>query len=150
MISYPDTSFLCSLYRQQVHSPKAIHWMQAAKSPLPVSGFLLLEFRQSVRFQTRLFSLDRTKGYPSAEAARMLHHLQSDLTSGVLKVTTADWADVHRIAEVLSSKYTATGGHRLTDILHVATALHLASPVFLTFDGNQKALAEAEGMTVPV
>ncbi len=150
MTCYPDTSFLCSLYRRQVHSPKAIRWMQDFGEPLPVSSFLLLEFRQSVRFQTRLFSLDRTKGYPPAEAARMLRDLQSDLSQGVLRVSAADWPDVHRIAEELSSKYTAQAGHRLPDIVHVATALHFGSPVFLTFDANQKALAEAEGMRVPV
>lgn len=150
MTAYPDTSFLCSLYRLQDHSPKAAGWMQSRVGPLPVSSFLLLEFRQSIRFQTRLFSLDRTKGYPPAEATRMLRDLQSDLAAGVLQVTPVDWPDVHRIAEELSSKYTAQAGHRLADILHVATALHLASPAFLTFDANQKALAEAEGMGVPV
>jgi predicted nucleic acid-binding protein len=38
----------------------------------------------------------------------------------------------------------------LADILHVATALHLGADEFLTFDGNQKTLAEAEGLTVKV
>ncbi len=36
------------------------------------------------------------------------------------------------------------------DILHVATALHLAAEQFLTFDGKKRSLAEAEGMVVPV
>lgn len=150
MNSYPDTSFLCSLYRLQVYSPAAASWMAARSGPLPVTSLLLLEFRQSVRFQTRLFSLDRTKGYAPAEGARMLRDLQSDLAGGVLEMAAVDWADVHRIAENLSGKYTAQGGHRLADILHVATALHLASPEFLTFDSNQHALATAEGMAVPL
>ncbi len=150
MTCYPDTSFLCAVYRTQTNSPRADAWMLKHPGPLPVSSFLLLEFRQSVRFQARLFSLDRSKGYPPAEAARMLRDLQSDLSQGVLRVAAADWADVHRIAEELSSKYTARAGHRLADIVHVATALHFGSPVFLTFDANQKALAEAEGMNVPV
>jgi len=94
--------------------------------------------------------MDRTKGFSPAEGTRMLRDLQSDLSAGVLHVVNADWADVHRIAEELSGKYTAQGGHRLADILHVATALHLASPTFLTFDANQRKLAEAEGMSVPV
>ena len=34
--------------------------------------------------------------------------------------------------------------------LHVATALHLGAKEFLTFDGNQKKLAEAEGLVVPL
>lgn len=150
MTAYPDTSFLCSLYRLQVHSPVAAKWMQLPGGPLPVSSLLLLEFRQSVRFQARLFSFDRTKGYPPAEAARMLRDLQADLAKGILQVVASDWPDVHRIAEALSAKHTASGGHRLADILHVATALHLGFPEFLTFDANQKKLAEAEGMTVPV
>ena len=61
-----------------------------------------------------------------------------------------DWADVHRIAEELSAKHTESGGHRFADILHVATAIHLGCGRFLTFDENQKKIAEAEGMTVPV
>ena len=80
----------------------------------------------------------------------MLRDLQSDLATGLLQVTAVDWADVHRIAEELSGKHTAAGGHGLNDILHVATALHLGAAEFLTFDANQKKLAEAEGMSVPV
>jgi len=147
---FPDTSFLCAVYRTQDNSSRADAWMLTRSGPLPVSSLLLLEFRQSVRFQTRLFSLDRSKGYSSAEATRMLRDLQSDLSSGVLQVVAIDWADVHRIAEELSAKHTAAGGHRLNDILHVATALHLGAAEFLTFDANQKKLAEAEGMAVPL
>ena len=150
MTAFPDASFLCALYRWQVHSPAAIAYMQGASESLPVSSLLLLEFRQSVRFHGRLFSLDRSKGFSSAEGTRMLRDLQSDLASGVLRMESVDWADVHRIAEELSAKYTAAGGHRLADLLHVATALHLGSPVFLTFDAKQRELAEAEGMSVPL
>jgi len=145
-----DTSFLCAIYRTQDNSPRADAWMLTRSGPLPVSSLLLLEFRQSARFQTRLFSLDRSKGYPEVEATRMLRDLQSDLAAGLLQVTVVDWAEVHRIGDALSAKHTATGGHRLNDILHVATALHLGAAEFLTFDANQKKLAEAEGMTVPL
>jgi predicted nucleic acid-binding protein len=150
MNCFPDTSFLCASYRTQDNSARADAFMEDLKSGLPVSSFLLLEFRQSVRFQMRLFSLDRKKGYSSAEGQQMLRNLQSDLGGGVLEVVGVDWPDVHRIAEELSAKHTVAGGHRLADILHVATALHLASPVFLTFDANQRKLAEAEGMSVPL
>jgi predicted nucleic acid-binding protein len=64
-------------------------------------------------------------------------------------MVSPDWADVHRIAEDLSFKYTETEGHRFADILHVATAIHLGAERFFTFDLNQKRLAEAEGMNVP-
>jgi predicted nucleic acid-binding protein len=149
MKAFPDISFLCSLYRLQIHSPVVVEWMKQHHS-LPVSTFLLLEFRQSVRYQNRLFSLDRKKGFSPSEGATMLRNLQTDLTTEVLEIVSVDWTDVHRIAEELSTKHTLSGGHRLADIHHVATALHLASPVFLTFDENQKKLAEAEDMSVPV
>ncbi|WP_264503161.1 type II toxin-antitoxin system VapC family toxin [Luteolibacter flavescens] len=150
MSAFPDTSFLCAIYRTQDNSDRADAWMLARSGPLAASSYLLLEFRQSVRFQGRLFSLDRSKGYPPAEATRMLRDLQADLSTGILEVTAVDWADVHRLAESLSAKHTAAGGHRLNDILHVATALHLGAAEFLTFDANQRRLAEAEGMAVPV
>lgn len=107
-----------------------------------------MEFRQSVRLQAYLFNRDRAKGYPEAESQRMLRDFQSDLASGVLEMVAADWADVHRIGEELSSKHTLAEGHRLADLLHVATALHFGAEEFLTFDARQKKLAQAEGMTV--
>ncbi len=149
MNCFPDTSFLCSIYRTQIHSPRADQLLELIGA-LPVSSLLVLEFRQSVRLQTRLFSLDRKKGFPSMEGARMLRDLQSDLVAGVLSMKAIDWADVHRIAEQLSDRHTREGGHRLADLLHVATALHLGAESFLTFDDQQRKLAAAEGMDVPV
>lgn len=150
MIVYPDTSFLCAIYREQDNSKQADAFNDQLVGGLPVSTLLLLEFRQSVRFQIRLFQKDRSKGFSKSEGDAMLRALQSDLAGGVLEMVAPDWADVHRIAEELSAKHTVSGGHRLADILHVATAVHLGAEQFLTFDGNQKRLAEAEGMQVPL
>jgi len=150
MTAFTDTSFLCSLYRQQVYSPRANALMAKRGEPLPVSSLLLLEFRQSLRLQVRLHSLDKTKGFSKHEANQMLKDLQSDLKARVLEVMPVDWSDVHQIAENMSARYTEAHGHRFADILHVATALHLSAKEFLTFDENQTLLAEAEGMKVPV
>jgi predicted nucleic acid-binding protein len=149
-MNFPDTSFLCSLYRKQVHSPRAIALMAKRSGPLPVSSLLLLEFRQSLRLQVRLHTKDKTKGFTRNEASQMLRDLQSDLRTKVLEIMPVDWAAVHQTAEELSERYTESKGHRLADILHVATALHLGADEFLTFDSNQKALAEAEGLKVKV
>ncbi|HRQ89603.1 MAG TPA: type II toxin-antitoxin system VapC family toxin [Bacteroidia bacterium] len=150
MTVFPDTSFLCSLYRQQIHSPKAIAWMARRTGPITVSGLLLLEFRQSLRLQVRLHAKDRTKSFGRAEAEAMLRDFESDLTSGVLVAVPVDWPDVHRRAEILSERHTESGGHRLVDLLHVATALHLGASEFLSFDANQRKLAEAEGLAIGV
>ncbi|MBL9173883.1 MAG: PIN domain-containing protein [Verrucomicrobiales bacterium] len=150
MTAFADTSFLCSLYRRQVFSPRANAYMAQRDTPLPISSLLLLEFRQSLRLQIRLHGSDKTRGFPRPAAHQMLKDLQSDLRSRVLEVTPVDWSDVHQIAEQLSARHTEENGHRLADILHVATALHLGSSEFLTFDANQKRLAVAEGMDVPI
>ena len=44
--------------------------------------------------------------------------------------------------------YTRANGHRAVDILHLATAIHLSAEEFLSFDGNQRKLATAEGLKV--
>lgn len=150
MSAFPDTSFLCSVYRTQIHSPRADAFMAKQVGPIPVSTLLLLEFRQSVRFQVRLHAKDRTKGFPKAEATQMLKDLQADLRTRVFEVVPVDWAAVHQIAEDLSARFTEQNGHRLADILHVATALHLGADDFLTFDANQRLLAQAEGLKIGV
>ncbi len=45
-------------------------------------------------------------------------------------------------------EYGTAGGHPSTDVLHVATALHLGVREFWTFDTNQARLALAEKLRV--
>jgi len=149
MNCFPDTSFLCALYRTQVNSARADQFMAGLSEPLSVSSLLLLEFRQSVRLQIRLHLNDRSKGFPQTQGQQMLNDLQIDLNAGLLSTIPVDWSAVHQRAEALSSAHTIAAGHRLADILHVATALQLGATEFLTFDANQKGLAEAEGLVVP-
>ena len=112
MIAFPDTSFLCAFYRRQDNSPQAAAYFKVMREALQVSGLLLYEFRQSVRFQVWLHARDKSKGYPQADGDRALADLQTDLDTGALVVVTADWPDVHRLAETLSKRHTMTGGHR--------------------------------------
>jgi predicted nucleic acid-binding protein len=148
MIAFADTSFLCALYRRQDNSPEAAVFFKIMPEALSVSGLLLYEFRQSMRFQVWLHAKDRSKGYAQANCDRALADLQTDLDTGVLVIVAADWPDVHRLAETISIRSTMTGGHRSMDVLHVATALHLGAREFLTFDANQRKLATAESLTV--
>ncbi len=148
MTAFPDMSFLCAIYRRQDNSPSAAAYFKAMPEALHVSGLLLYEFRQSVRFQVWLHGRDRSKGYPLADCDRALTDLQTDLDTGAVVVAAADWPEVHRLAETLSNRRTASGGHRAFDTLHVATALHLGAREFLTFDANQRKLAAAERLKV--
>ncbi len=148
MIALPDTSFLCALYRQQYNSVLAAEYFKASPEALHVSSLLLYEFRQSLRFHVWLHTQDKNKGNPPAAAGQALADLQTDLDSGTTVVVTADWPDVHRLAETLSARYTIAKGHCSMDILHVATALHLGAREFLTFDANQRKLAAAVKLKV--
>jgi predicted nucleic acid-binding protein len=150
MKAYPDTSFLCALYRLQANSSEAAAHYAALPGPLEVTTLLLYEFRQAVRFQIRLRRHDPAKGYSRAEGTKMLADLKSDLVSGGVSTIPAPWPQVHLAAERLSELYTDGNGHRSMDILHVATAIEIGAKKFLTFDANQKKLAEAEGLIVPV
>jgi predicted nucleic acid-binding protein len=78
----------------------------------------------------------------------MLSALDENIAGGTVAVVPVEWMEVHSIAEQLSSRYTATGGHRALDILHLATAIHLKALQFLTFDKNQSALTKATGLEV--
>lgn len=148
MSCFPDTSFLCAVYRKQDNSATAAACLQSLQEPLPVSGLLLYEFRQSTRLQIWLHGQDARKGFPEKEGTQALADLDSDLASGAVKLVPVEWLEVLRLAERLSAAYTKIEGHRAVDILHVATALVLKAEQFLTFDGNQRKLAQAEGLKV--
>jgi predicted nucleic acid-binding protein len=150
MIAYPDTSFLCALYRGQSNTAEAIAHAQQMREPVSASSLLLFEFRQSTRWQEFLHKKDPSKGFDTATVLAVLATLQSNIASGAIVIVPANWADVHSIAERVSGQHTLAGGHRGFDILHIATALHLGAQEFLTFDVNQKKLAKAEGLKVPL
>jgi len=136
------------MYVRQDNSLPAAAYFKAMPETLHVSGLLLFEFRQSVRFQVWLHARDKTRGYPQSVAEVALAKLQSNLDIGALVVVSADWPDVHRLAETLSKRHTIATGHRAFDVLHVATAFHLGAREFLTFDANQRKLAAAEKLKV--
>jgi predicted nucleic acid-binding protein len=150
MRCFTDTSFLCALYREQDNTERADAFMERLNGEIIVSSQVLWEFRQSARFQVFRYQTDKTKGFSKPEAERMIGVLAANVKLGGLELAAVEWPDVHSIAETLSATYTMKGGHRPMDIIHLSTAKHLGINHFLTFDGNQKKLAEAEGMKVPL
>ena len=150
MIAYPDTSFLCSIYREQSHSPIADAYMAGMKEPVFFTSLLEFEFIQAVRLQVWLHAADRAKGYSEREADQMIADWESDIASGVNVLVPSDADAVLRLARTYSLQRTAHKGHRTLDILHVATAVHLGAKEFLTFDARQRVLAKYAGLRVPV
>ena len=150
MIAYPDTSFLCALYRTQDNSERALAYRNAMSEPLHVTRLLLWEFRQSVRFQAFRHSHNRHVGYPLHEAEKMLSDLGDDMRDDLVISVEIDFINILVTGERISKARTFAGGHRSFDILHIATAIDLDAKEFLSFDANQIALAAAEGLKVPL
>ncbi len=149
-LHYPDTSFLCSSYRKQEHTPSALAFRRTMDGPLYFTSLLEFEFRQAIELQVWLHSNDRTMGYSRGEADRMIADWESDVASGLNRLLPFDMDAVLRLSLVYSQQRTAHGGHRTLDIFHVATAIHLQATHFLTFDERQRKLARHAGLEVPL
>jgi len=145
-----DTSFLCALYRNQDNSERALHARSKLEGPLVVTRLLLWEFRQSARFQAFRHRNNPRLGYPLHEAEKMMADLKDDLDQGTVVIAEVDFMKILALAERISKLRTFDRGHRSFDVLHIAAALQLEADAFLSFDGNQNALAAAEGMTTPL
>jgi len=138
-----DTSILFSLYGNDAHTPRAIAWIRRLARPLTLSRINQYELANALRFaEFRQF-------LAQGKAAAYLADFEADIAAGKLVVEICNLADVVSDAMRLSAAHTLTGGHRSFDILHVAAAVHLGAKEFLTFDDNQRKLAEAEGLKVP-
>jgi predicted nucleic acid-binding protein len=144
MVTCADTSFLFSLYGNDANTPRAIVWMKSQRNALTLTALSEYELGNALRFA------EFRKGIAPGEAALFWAQFESDRASGRLQIQVCNLADVVNEAKRLSATHTLTGGHRGFDILQVATALVVKAQQFLTFDGNQKKLAEAEGLVVPV
>ncbi len=118
------------------------------QEPLHLTELLNYEFRQSLRLQLWRRASNRREGISIAEYQTVSLRLEADIKNGVAVVTPCPLTDLVREAEGISSRYTACGGHRSFDILHVATALVLGAREFLTFDLNQQKLAREAGLIV--
>lgn len=143
MSLYCDTSFLYSLYVQQVHSAAATAYITLlGNKSLPITSLNRFELCNAIRLSVFRKVLERRAGDAD------LKLVEKDIAAGVLALTPCDWATVHARAERLSSERTAKGGHRAMDLLHVASAHALGASDFLTFDQNQAELASAAGLKV--
>ncbi len=144
MKAYADTGFLCSLYAPDAHTVAAVARMKRQTVPLPVTWLHQLEFRNALRL--RVFR----KEISPAQRDASLNAMLADLASGVLVHAPSALMDLTIEAERLSVLHAETLGTRSLDILHVAAALVLGLPEFLTFDRRQHALALAAGLSAPV
>ncbi len=139
---YPDTSFLVSwLYPHDKNHAKAAAWFARRQTDeWIVSPWAEFETVNSLR------GLVLQRPGPTAAAMegrrRYFKHL---FRAGPLERESVDWEDVLKDAHQVSSALAVRQRARAADVLHVAILEQINPDVFVTFDGDQAALATARG-----
>jgi predicted nucleic acid-binding protein len=82
-------------------------------------------------------------------ASKAIRDLDADVERGVFRVLPVP-PSAWDVARRLSAEHSATLGTRAFDILQLAIAIVLRADTFLTFDRNQIAPAQAEGLQTPI
>jgi predicted nucleic acid-binding protein len=144
MVICCDTSFLFSIYAHDGHTARAHTWLRRTSAPITVSVLNNYELANALRFA------EFRKLLKPGMAAICLAQFQTDLAQGRLRLEVCNLADVLTEANRLSATHTLKHGHRSFDIFHVAAGLHLKAKKFLTFDTNQKKVAKAEKLALPL
>ena len=143
-MTYPDTSFLVSLYLNDANGELAVRYMEESGGPLVLAPLTRIEMANA-------FRLWQFRGLLTAANVRsVLRDVSEDIASGFLEETPIAWVDLLAEAEQLSARYTPKTGNRTLDILHVAAATAMGATCFLTFDQRQHALAKKVGLTLPL
>lgn len=144
MVTHADTSFLFSLYGNDSNSGRATRWAKTATTPINLTELGLFELENALRFSA-------SRGFiPESRCEESLGLISDALEAGRLQIVVCNLANIVERARKISRKQTLEGGHRSFDILHVATALEMKAEHFLTFDTNQRTLADREGLAVPL
>ena len=134
-----DSSVLVAFYVGEPHSAAA----RSAVTRVPVVPFTALH-QLEVRNAFRL--LVSWKRMTAAQSAAVLSRLKEDIAAGRLAQTHMDLDAVFSRAEELSERHSRRLLTRSLDVLHVAAALELSCPRFVTLDTRQARLAAACGL----
>jgi predicted nucleic acid-binding protein len=140
--AYFDTSFITKWYLPEADSAEALR-IRARFAP---PGMLTHLHRLEIITAWQLKVFRREISSQLVEGA--WSHLEQDVADGVWELPAYDLAQVFSRAESLSRQYSSNLGTRSLDVLHVASALVLGAPAFVTADARQARLAKAAGMRV--
>lgn len=144
MIYYADTSWwLAFRYRDDAHHQDAVALF--ARDPEAV---VLWTPWQRVEVFNGLQQLERRGGLNPGDARRAIRRLEAEVRLGYWPHREFSWTDAVRRACRLSRELGPAMPIRGMDLFHVAVALTTRARVFLTFDREQKALAQAAGLEV--
>lgn len=137
---YADTSVVVSSYLNEPRTAESIGLLSLSEEPLLISRLLHLEVVNAINLQ--IF----WKKYDKTQARALISRFDLEIQQGCYVMKDGADAQVWEKAEELSNHYASVLGNRSLDVWHVAFAICHGVDLFLTFDGKQKALADAVGL----
>lgn len=145
-MNYADTSFLVALkVRRDNFHGAAIDFYEPRQDEVWLwSPWHRVEVLNALRQLTR--HPESKSRLRLAEAKALIHRLETDVRLGYLTHLEADWRDVLRTANEISISSAFELPCPVADLLHVAYAKELTAEAFISFDDEQLALAEANGL----
>jgi predicted nucleic acid-binding protein len=138
--TYVDPSALLKLYLNEPQSRPMAAWRSKAKGPLAVTHHGRVELVNGLALTAHRKLID------DRALAAALAALDDDFEAGRYAQVDLLWRATLKRAGDLSRTFSRSLGTRSLDVLHVASALELGFPVFLTFDSRQRNLARAVGL----
>ncbi len=139
---YFDTSALVKLYVSEANSDRAR--TEAARV-----GQIIFTPLQSLELQAAIRQLIGRGTLPASALGSFEQHHEADRRSHRLRETSVDLAGIFHRADQLTRIHTQRLLCRTLDVLHVATAVELRCPRFISADDRQLLLAKAAGLTAP-
>lgn len=145
---YADTSFLVAArVRRDTFYKPALDFYEARQDDVWLwSPWHRVEIFNSIRQLVQ--HPDAKRRLLQTEATALIHRLETDVRLGYFTHMEADWRDVLRTANETSIAHGFKCACHAADLLHVAYANELAAEVFVSFDEDQLALAQASGLKV--
>ena len=137
---YIDPSALACLYILQARSRALAQWRRRLKAPVGISHHGKAELVNAIALA--VFRGDM----PADDGESAFDEIEEDFVNGDLVLYDLLWRSALNRSIDLSKEHSAALGTRAMDVLHVACALELRIPRFLTFDGRQQQLAKAAGL----
>ena len=142
MTAYFDTSVITKWYLPEPDSAEALRVRAWFAPPAVLTHLHRVELVTA--WHLKVFRHEIPRGI----VEQAWGHVEADIAAGLWELPAYDLVDVYSQAESISRRYTAILGARSLDILHVAAALILGAPAFITDDDRQARLARAAGLRV--
>ncbi len=142
MKAFADASFLVSFCAPDAHSEKALSWWNQTSIKMLTSRLALFEAENTIRV------LGVGKKLNKIQTQRALETLKRLRLEGFVELWEVPVKRLYPEASRLSNHHNRDKGFGAMDILHVASGKDMKCDALLSFDNDQRELAEAEGLKV--